>query len=322
MKKQNDHQFLKEMRSRIRKIYWKRKVKGRRLTSPGEDLRKLIAKHRTTSLVVPPDIEIWLVLFDEVISFWLVTWSFYKEQVEKAKIPVPNHLVCLMTLAGRVFQDMVCVRESITGGFSMQANVITRSLVEAIDVMHLLQLDPGLADEFRAVETNDEATKFWHAYCSRDKIHKKLLERWKWFFDGKDDVAISFHEQREHYLDLVGMSVHPSFPAAFSSFTDVPRNLSSQSIAHNAMGVISHMSKFSMHLIFLRVFEYGMLWVGPDAHIYKWSEGRKPKNLSKHKKMLSQGLSAVYSIVVCVNDDDKPSPFFPEFQTYWPRKKV
>ena len=77
------------------------------------------------------------------------------------------------------------------------------------------------------------------------------------------------------------------------------------------------MSKFTMHLIFLRVFEYGMLWVGPDANIYKPSVGMRTR---RFKKQLNRCLNIVFSIVFTVNNDRKPNPFFPEFKTYWPSK--
>jgi hypothetical protein len=84
--------------------------------------------------------------------------------------------MCLTALSGRVFQDMVCVREMIRAGFFVQSNVVTRSLIKAIDVMHLINARPELADAFRSVETNEDASKFWHTYCSREKMHKQIKE--------------------------------------------------------------------------------------------------------------------------------------------------
>jgi len=239
--KKRTNSVLKEVQIRIRLTYWEKKrvksVKGR--LSFGEDLRRLVIRRRREPLVLTPEIQIWLAFFDEVIGFWLLTWGFYRDQLNKP--PVPNQLVCLATLSGRVFQDLVCVREMIASGFFVQSNVVARSLIEAIDVMHLIQVEPRLADEFRAVETNDQASAFWHAHCSRNKIHKRILERWNWFFSEKEGhVAARFHAQREDYLDLIGMSAHPSFAASFSSFMDAPAGHEPDSIVYNALVLLRH----------------------------------------------------------------------------------
>jgi hypothetical protein len=280
------------MRKRIRKAYERKGKGGPNKLSPGEELRVEIERHRKTLKLVPPDIELWLTFFDEALSFWLVVWTIYRKQIEG---PSDKRPICLMALAGRVFQDMVCVRELVVAGFFIQSNVVTRSLIEAIDVMHLINSKPDLANEFAQIDQNAESSKFWHKYCSRDKISKIVKERWLWFFDGDEESASSFHTLREGYLDLMGMSAHPSFAASFVTFMDSPQGESDgierDSIARNAMGSISHMSKFTMHLILNRVFEYGFLWSGPEMSIYKGGDAPEPKPFLYEN--VSKGLSVI-----------------------------
>jgi hypothetical protein len=204
----------------------------------------------------------------------------------------------------------------ITGGFFVQSNVVARSLIEAIDVMHLLNSRRELAEEFRLIEENTESSKFWHKYCSRDKIQKVVKERWLWFFNEDDELASSFCGARGNYLDLLGMSAHPSFGASFAAFMDAPEEESS--IALNAMGSISHMSKFTIHLILYRIFEYGFLWVGPEIGLYKSERNVGPE--PKLHKNLQKGLSALLSMVAMLGDRPKGNPFYPNFETYWPRQ--
>ena len=253
-----DHdKYLREMRKRIRNAYREQGKGGSSKRSPGEDLRREILRHRRTLKVLPPDIELWLTFFDEALSFWFVVWATYRFRIEGS---TDKRSICLMALAGRVFQDMCAVRELIVQGFFVQSNVVTRSLVEAIDVMHLINSRPELATEFAGIEENSESSKFWHKYCSRDKISRIVRERWLWFFDGNEDAANAFHSMRGGYLDLMGMSAHPSFGASFVTFMDSTRD-GPDNIARIAMGAISHMSKFTIHLILNRVFEYGFLWL-------------------------------------------------------------
>jgi hypothetical protein len=302
------------MRKRIRKIYQEKGTRSQNKISPGEELRTTVKRQRKTLKTIPPDVELWLSLYDEVVAFWLVVWAAYRQQVVG---PSDGRIICLMALSGRVLQDLFCTRELITGGFFVQSNVVARSLIEAIDVMHLLSSRPELAKDFEQTKENIESSRFWHSYCSKDKIHRIVKERWRWFFNGDEDLVSSFHQARENYLDLVGMSAHPSFGASFAAFMDGPKDEVS-SLAKNAMGSISQMSKFTIHLILFRVFEYGLLWVGPEIGLYKSDGDSKPK--PPLHKIVTKGLSALMSMVAMLGERPEGDPFYPKFETYWPRQ--
>ncbi|WP_262048945.1 hypothetical protein [Bradyrhizobium sp. Bra78] len=302
--------YLKETRKLIRRAYRGEAARGKSKISPGEDLRKTVQKYRRKALkVIPSDVLIWLAFLDEAIAFWLITWAFYRTKVDG---PSDKRQICLMALAGRVFQDMICVRGLIEGGFFLQSNVVTRTLIEAIDVMHLLNSQQELATEFQQITQNSEASKFWHLHCSKGRIHKLAKARWLWFFDGNEDPAVAFHGLREGYLDMMGMSAHPSFGPSFATFMD----RESDSIVENAMGTISPMSKFTIHLILLRVFEYGLLWLGPEAALYKTEGARKKTDMDEN---ITKGLSMMLSIVQSVDRPRQGDPLYPEFKTYWPQ---
>jgi hypothetical protein len=310
-----DHdRYVSELRRRIRKTYRSPDSRGPDKISPGEELRGIIKRERRAIQATPKDIELWLIFFDEAIGFWFAVWSNYKDRIAEA----PKELsICLMALSGRVFQDLVCIREMIMGGFSVQANVVARTLIESIDVMHLLNSKPELACTFKEIGRNDEASKFWHQHCSRGKIHRIVKSRWLWFFEENAEAATAFHAQREGYLDLTGMSAHPTFAASLTTFMD-SNDRDAKSIFDIALGSISQMSKFTIHLIILRIFEYGILWSGPKIGIYK-SIGEPNVDSFLHH-VISKGLGVVASIVRTVdgNGRDRDEMFYPEFKTYWP----
>jgi hypothetical protein len=309
-----DHsRYVAEVRKRIRKIYRQPDARGSDKISPGEEMREIVRRRRKTTKSIPNDIALWLVLLDEAIGFWFAVWGNYKEQVEKSPADLS---VCLMALAGRVFQDMVCIREMITGGFSVQANVVARSLVESIDVMHLLNSRPDLAERFKTVIDNQASSKFWHEHCSRDKIHKIVKSRWRWFCEEDEAAAAAFHDKREDYLDITGMSVHPGFGASLTTFMDSSAS-ESESIFDIALGSVSHMSKFTMHLILWRVFEYGILWSGPKIGLYRSNKESEVHPFLHH--VISKGLSVMASIVKMADESKEGEPLYPEFMTYWPR---
>lgn len=312
VRKLDQDKYLREMRKRIRKAYTERGRRRPNQISPGEELRIIVERHRNTRKVIPWDIQLWLTLLDEAVSFWFAVWAIYKDEI---KGPSDKRLICLMALSGRVLQDLFCVRELIVGGFFVQSNVVARSLIEAIDVMHLLNSRPELATEFRQIEENSGSSRFWHTHCSNQKIDKIIKERWRWFFSGDEEVASAFHLIRENYKDLVGMSAHPSFAACFVTFMDGPDEDSN--IAKNAMGSISQMSKFTIHLILIRMFEYGLLWSGPEIGLYK--EGVNSKLKQTLHDNISKGLSVLLSMVKMLGEQVKGDPFFPDFKTYWPR---
>ncbi|WP_315807111.1 MULTISPECIES: hypothetical protein [unclassified Bradyrhizobium] len=305
---------LVELRKKIRRAYRSNDARGRDKSTPGEELRAIIRRKRKAIKGVPKELNVWLMFFDEAIAFWFAIWSNYKENISG---PSSRQAICLMALSGRIFQDMLCLRELITGGFSVQANVIARSLIEAVDVMHLLNWNPELAERFRNIDTNEEASKFWHEHCSRDKIHKIVKARWLWFCGHDEDAASAFHSQRKDYVDITGMSVHPSFAASFTTFMD-SYSSTEESIFDIVLGTTSPMSKFTMHLILLRIFEYGILWTGPKLGLYKAENKFDAVDPFLHN-MLSKGLNVIASILRTVDNPGEPNPFFPEFQTYWPR---
>jgi hypothetical protein len=312
MAKIDNVKYLMELRRLLRKVYRQKGSRGRTKLSQGEQLRIIVDRQQRSSKLIPPDIQLWLALFDEAIAFWFLVWGFYRQNVTG---PSDCRLICLTALAGRIFQDMICVRDLVERGFFIQSNVVARSLIEAIDVMHLLNSNPQLAEKFRCIEGNADATQFWHEHCSRGKIHKTIKLRWLWFFNGDAEIASAFHGLRDEYLDLVGMSAHPSFRASFVTFMDSSDTRES-SIAYNAMGSISHMSKFTIHLILLRVFEYGFLWAGPEIGLYKSQEQLKAEPYLYEN--IAKGLSMMLSIVQTVDDSHVGDPFYPEFRTYWP----
>lgn len=311
---------LRQLKGRVRDAYWKRTKPdgGQARISLGEELRRTIVRRARRPKAIPDDIRIWLVFLDEGLAFWLLVWGLYREILGQEKF-ASKRATCLTILSGRIFQDLISIGEMIRSGFFVQANVVTRSMIEAIDVMHLMNLKPHLAEAFRSIETNEDASKFWHTYCSRDKIKRQIKDRWRWFLENApDDVVNAFYEQRENYTDLLGMSVHPSFAASLSSFMDGSPGQRDQKIVYAAMGSVSQMSKFTIHLILLRIFEYGILWVGPEANLYKAGGKRKPL---RFKKMLLRCLNVVFSIVSSVGQaGDGPNVFFPKFKTYWPRR--
>jgi hypothetical protein len=310
-----DHEkYLHEVRKRIRRAYSEKSVRRANKIAPGEELRATVERYRKTPQAVPDDIKLWLAFYDEAVAFWLVVWATYRVKIEG---PTDNRLISLMALAGRAFQDMICVRELVVAGFFVQSNVVTRSLVETIDVMHLLNSRPELAEEFRGITENDDSSRFWHKHCSRDKIGKLVRGRWLWFFNGDEEAAREFYAWRAGYIDLVGMSAHPSFGACFASFMDSTQD-DVDSIAKNAMGSISQLSKFTMHFILGRVFEYGFLWSGPEMSIYKGEDLPGPKPFLFEN--ISKGLSVMLSIMTATDKKVEGDPFYPEFSTFWPRK--
>lgn len=309
--------FNKGVKDRIRKIYRRQGERGQSKLSLGEEIRReVIKKRRAKPKKVPHDIELWLSFLDEMLGFWLFVWALYRQEVEEEK-PSRVSSICLMTLAGRVFNDLVCVHDLISSGFFVQSNAIARSTIEEIDVMQLLNLEPDLAQNFRATEGNETAARFWHTYCSRNKIHRKVKERWIWLFKGEESSAEAFHKLRLNYLDLMGMSVHPSFSACFVTFMDTADGEPSDSIIDTAFGEVSKMSKFTIHLLLYRIFEYGFLWILPMV-----SSRKKENKIDKELyESVTKAFSVIFSIFTTVDEDRglKNDPFFPEFRTYWQR---
>jgi len=259
----------------------------------------------------------WLLLYDEFLAWLMFLWGIYLEMIEgPAEHASRDQQVCCAVLTGRIFQDSLAVREIIVGGHDVAAKCVSRVVAETIDVLSLVHLDRQAAKLFRNVANNDQANSFWHKFCSRGKIDKKIREQWRRITISVQ-AAEKYASWRTDYTNLIGMSIHPSFPAALAGVLDSNNVYDNDSVIKNGFGYVSHMSRFTMHFIMKRVYEFGLLFV-PEYFtemndLCDW-KALKDKVAQTH---VQEGLKTLSCIMSEIEKPERQRVYFPEIPTYW-----
>lgn len=311
---------IQYLRTRLRKIYHdKATTKNRSRRTPGEQLKKLRSFNKKTRIAIPEDIQRWLCLYDECIAWSFSLWGFYLRVMDKTDEPKKwrHSRVSCALLAGRLVQDLLAVRDLITAGFGGAAKTVARSASETIDLLSLMHLDPIASKNFRSVTNESQANAFWHSYCSKAKIDKALQKRRQELIDD-DDVRDVLESWRTMYSSLIAMSSHPSMPSVLGPILDSnPLMSGDQNVLHGALGQVSHMSRFTIHFLLLRLHEFAKLFVSDyfseKSELFDWT-------------VVSDDFSKVYVrdavpvlswMVVMTSIGENDELFFPEFDTYW-----
>jgi hypothetical protein len=307
---------LSKLRRELRLQY--RRISGRpdaKITA-AEELIRLSREEKRERTVAPPDVIIWLTLYDEFLAWLLFLLGIYLGMTDDVdKHPNGDQLVCCAVLTGRIFQDSLAIRETITSGFDVAAKCLSRTVAESIDVLSLVHLDKEAAKIFRNVDNNERANLFWHKFCSREKIDRKIQDRWRRILS--DQAAAGYATWRKEYTDLVGMSVHPSFPAAVASILDSNNVYDNKNVLKNAFGYVSHMSRFTMHFIMKRIYEFGRLFVADyfteRSNLFDW----KTLDDEVAKAHVQNGLKMLSWIMLDIERPERKTVYFPEIRTYW-----
>lgn len=107
---------------------------------------------------------------------------------------------------------VACILELVEMGFDVQARIVARSLLEALDLLQLSLLRPEVASEYVSCASEDEATSFWYRHVARGRISRPIRQQ----FVGIDGMSDWF-EWREKETRVMGWAVHPSHMSGMAS---------------------------------------------------------------------------------------------------------
>lgn len=308
------------LRKKLRTVYNEKVAHDRRIAkTPGESVKKFRSLVKKPRAEIPHDIQSWLCLYDECIAWSLSLWKFYSFAIDRSKAPESweHSRVSCALLSGRLIQDLIATRDLIVAGFDNASKTVARSASETIDLLSLMHLDPKAAKEFRLVNNEEKANAFWYSYCSKAKIDKILHKRREVSIPDPDMREI-FADWRKMYSSLISMSSHPSMPSVLGSFLD-SNNLGGDedSVLEGVLGQVSHMSRFTMHFLILRIHEFAKLFVSDyfseRSELFDWSQVDDEFS----KKHLKDAVSVLSWIVGMTSLSENDDVFFPAFNTYW-----
>jgi hypothetical protein len=309
---------LLEIKNHLRAFYRSEVHHGRLKRTPGEFVREFKSLKYSTAKTLPTDVEIWLFLFDEYIAWTISLWTFYvidTKSIDSSSEHRHERISCSV-LSGRIVQDLLAVRELIVSGFDPAGRIIARNIAEHIDLLSLFHLDSSAAKEFRLVDDNEKANAFWHRYCAKGRIDK-ALKRFRAKKQVAKDAAELFDFWREQYWDLIGLSVHPSLPGAVGGTLDGNRlTQNNDTLLDGVLGQVSHMSKFTVHFLILRLYEFVRFFVSDYGT--ERSEIFCRDNEDDLLKNHVVGTIPILSwIVAAIELPENKETFFPNFETFW-----
>ncbi len=119
------------------------------------------------------------------------------------------------SLTSRASLDIRSIIDLIDNGYGTQADIISSSTAEVLELAAAIWIDREIAVPFYEADTHDKANKFWHAYLSKGKvrkiIEKFLLEEVPNLEDSRPE-HMAWKSQTGRYL---GATKHPSYFTPF-----------------------------------------------------------------------------------------------------------
>jgi hypothetical protein len=160
-----------------------------------------------------PTLGNWLLIYDEFLSWYtsLYTVVYSKihnigsEDIAEAKVST--------LLLGAVISHSFAIRKLVLSGFDLAAKQVLRSLCEYNDLMLLIAVDPGIANEFLGTDIQERSDAFWRKYFRKGKARRQFYQ----YAQRNDAAHPEIIDWRKQEDSILSMSAHPSMLASFVS---------------------------------------------------------------------------------------------------------
>lgn len=150
----------------------------------------------------------WLVLFDEIVNWYSsLALALKREFLSRPPGTVSHHLGVMTSLASKTAADLCAIRALMVDGFEVQARILARSAVEAVELMLLLPHDSEMERAFFDANDFDKSNEFWHRYLSKGRLRKKAN---KIIDDVLELKTVSWQHIRQRHDDVYSILAHPS----------------------------------------------------------------------------------------------------------------
>lgn len=153
----------------------------------------------------------------------------YSTVLSLASLQVTSHTTNVFakaqySLLTKVSLDIQAILQLIALGFPQHANIVLSSTIESLELAAGIWIEPGLAENFIAVETPDEANHFWHKFVAKNKT-RRLIDDQVEKLIGKNDIdACAYSEWRTENMQFFGATRHASYMTPFLSIYSKTEN--------------------------------------------------------------------------------------------------
>jgi hypothetical protein len=151
-------------------------------------------------------------LIEETINF-LYCLSLTAHTIFKRTRNKSDNLGVFLFLTLRSCHQLLAIKKLVSSGFEDSARIITRALIETLDILIVSLVDEQFAKSY----TNEPEEKFWNNNIANGKI-KKLLDKTIDIAKLDEEFKNEFYSQRSILKNLFSGSVHS---ALFSTINSV-----------------------------------------------------------------------------------------------------
>ncbi|MBN9466428.1 hypothetical protein [Brevundimonas sp.] len=127
----------------------------------------------------------------------------------------------ILSLGAQVASHVVAVLRLVQGGLDVQARIISRSCIEAADLMVACQIDDQLAAKFVACESAEEANGFWYSEVAKGRLEKGTRGYFEKQFPTLNESRREFASWRADEMRAMGWAVHPSHMSGVASLLEM-----------------------------------------------------------------------------------------------------
>jgi hypothetical protein len=80
----------------------------------------------------------------------------------------------MTVLATKFAADLCAIRALMLQGFEVQARILARSAIEAVELMLLVPHDPEMELVFYEANDFEKCNRFWHRYISKGRLRARV----------------------------------------------------------------------------------------------------------------------------------------------------
>jgi hypothetical protein len=210
-----------EMRRGVRANWRANGVLKKGQRRPGLAIQDIVRAGATRNRPIRIErLESWLVVFDEVASWYLSLFTICLTAIRSRRgrlsLPLARSTAVLVA---KIFADLLAIRRLVVEGFDVGAQAVLRSTIEHIETLALLFLDPSLAIEFEQTKDNNTSNQFWNRHLRRGRV-RKLLRREMDTLLG-DNAAADLDDVIYRDRDNLSMTSHPSMMGGFFAYASL-----------------------------------------------------------------------------------------------------
>jgi hypothetical protein len=258
------------------------------------------AQSKANSKTLNSSVKNWIALTDEFLLFLLNAYILCWLRVADSKPRLSLAQITTTLLCGAIVSHLFAIRTLVLRGFDMNARATARLLSEYIDIFNLLQMEPGLVNEFHAAQELEDSNAFWRKYIAKGKLRSRVRSTAMNRFPNLHDFFGDIDRFRATEYKVISAASHPSLVGAAAAMMLGHLN---KKAGFGLFGQVDPASVRTLTFVFFCLFEF--LVVNDRLEFLKFALDHQPSNPSS--KYISERHSFLFQLSIFVATHEKSS---------------